>query len=357
MPDTKTKVLDPTELERIILSSGSNENDTTRIMSPIEITRMENIAKIQRERLPYETAGAVALTLVSDPAIHSITEYLGEGGLGKVYGAKVFLDGRLREVAIKALAISNENYEVIMDMDDADRIRHEDFLLAMFKHEAAVQGRFNENHPHIVSAYALREIEHVPYMVMELVKGSDLGALMDKGIDDTGFIDALMQTTKALKGVHEEGFIHRDVKPQNILVQPNGIIKLTDFGLAKQIENFPNQYYGDVFGTPRFMAPEQKIPGMQMGPKIDMYAIGAVIRQHIYEKDTFYPCDDNRRYEDSNWEHRENPFHEALRRTARHCMKFNPDARFDSMDELLTCLKLIHVDPTEKYFVPYEVST
>jgi eukaryotic-like serine/threonine-protein kinase len=130
-------------------------------------------------------------------------------------------------------------------------------------------------HPHIVAIHNVGELESHHFIEMEYVPGSSLEQLIsDRSslslLDATNF---LMQTCSALAAAHRQGLAHRDFKPANILVRPDGTAKLADFGLAKQLTNEPETGNVGLAGTPQFMAPEL-FKGAHANQQTDIYAVG-----------------------------------------------------------------------------------
>jgi serine/threonine-protein kinase len=187
------------------------------------------------------------------------------GGMGSVWQADdTTLD---RKVAVKVL-----KPELSQD--------------AQFVHRFRVEARTTAslNHPGIAAVHDYGETASTPngkqdtaFLVMELVSGEPLAAILPKTgrINPTTTLDLLFQASEALQAAHEKGFVHRDVKPGNILVQQgkNGIIvKLTDFGIAKASHAAPITNSGTVMGTAHYVSPEQAL-GAEAEPASDVYAL------------------------------------------------------------------------------------
>ena len=115
-----------------------------------------------------------------------------------------------------------------------------------------------------------------PYLVMELVDGPCLAGLLDGGPLDAGrAVDIVAQAAAGLQAAHAAGLIHRDIKPGNLLLASDGIVKITGFGIAQAIGSEPVTVTGVVMGTAEYLAPE-RIAGARAGPASDLYALGAV---------------------------------------------------------------------------------
>ncbi len=181
---------------------------------------------------------------------------LGSGGMGVVYEATQL--SLARTVALKVLAP-----HLSSDPEFASRFRREAMLQAAL------------DHPNIVSVYEAGESDDGLYLAMKLVRGSDLRRLVADGLEPDGVLDALEQVAGALDSAHEAGLIHRDVKPQNVLVDEDGTAYLADFGLSRRTQGSASGT-GQYLGTLDYVSPEQ-IQGKQLGPRTDQYAFAVVL--------------------------------------------------------------------------------
>ncbi|WP_026421821.1 serine/threonine-protein kinase [Actinokineospora inagensis] len=196
---------------------------------------------------------------------YRLARRLAVGGMGEVWEAA---DTRLdRPVAVKVL-----KPELCGDAEFLHRFRTEARTTASI------------NHPGIASVHDYGETaaivdgpEDTAYLVMELVEGEPLAAILAKegriGADRT--LDILEQAGHALQAAHERGYVHRDVKPGNILITPAGVVKLTDFGIAKAADAAPVTRSGMVMGTAHYIAPEQAL-GHEAEPASDVYSLAVV---------------------------------------------------------------------------------
>ena len=216
--------------------------------------------------LPGELQNAMA-----DPEArigrYVITGTLGRGGMGVVHrGWDPYLR---RDVAIKTLKEWNPGHEV----------------LARFMREARAAARLQ--HPCIVGVQEVIEHEGKPVIIMDLVEGKSFNVHIKRGVSIEESVGVVRDIALALHYAHERGIIHRDVKPQNILVSSEGIPQLTDFGLARDelCDRGALTAAGDILGTPRFMAPEQVDPTAgAIGPATDVYALGATLYRALTKK-------------------------------------------------------------------------
>ena len=206
---------------------------------------------------------------------YDIQEIVGSGGMGVVYRA---YDREVGEaVAIKALR---------PDLGALDST-----LLERFKQELRLARRIT--HRNVVRTYDLGEVNGVYYITMELVRGTTVATLIrDAGrLDVPATLTIGKQVCRALEVAHEEGIIHRDVKPQNLLVDASGFLKVMDFGIARLTEHRsePGQALtaaGVVVGTPQYMAPEQLF-GETVDERTDLYATGAVLFECVTGRPVF----------------------------------------------------------------------
>ncbi|GEC22344.1 hypothetical protein PHY01_46270 [Pseudonocardia hydrocarbonoxydans] len=185
------------------------------------------------------------------------------GGMGEVWEAS---DTRLgRSVAVKVL-----RPELSDDEEFLHRFRIEARTVASLDHTgiAAVHD-YGEDDPSDSG-------RRTAYLVMELVRGEPLSAVIARGPIEAGeTLRIIEETARALQAAHERGFVHRDVKPGNILVRTDGLIKITDFGIAKAADAVPVTRSGMVMGTAHYIAPEQA-SGAEAGPAGDVYSLGIV---------------------------------------------------------------------------------
>ncbi len=189
---------------------------------------------------------------------YEIVKNIGDGGMSKVYLAHdVILD---RDVAIKVL-----NYD----------FANEEALKRRFKREAL--SATSLTHPHIVDIFDVGEEDELHYLVMEYIEGQTL----KKFIQDNGALTPeqalpiMQQIVSAIANAHHNGIVHRDVKPQNILMDSDGNVKITDFGIAMALSATAHTKTNSVIGTVHYLSPEQARGGMAT-KKSDIYSLGIV---------------------------------------------------------------------------------
>ncbi len=199
------------------------------------------------------------------------TTKIGQGGMGAVYRARqLSLD---REVALKVLARHL--------VDDPKFVQR-------FKREAKVMARLD--HPNIIRCYSIGEEANLHYLAMEYVDGGSLQDLIDEH-GKFSVADALFVTlcvADALRYAHDLNLVHRDIKPDNILLTKKGMVKVADLGLAKPVHDELSMTASGVgAGTPHYMAPEQMRSARDVDCRADIYALGGMLYVMLTGKKPF----------------------------------------------------------------------
>ena len=191
------------------------------------------------------------------------------GGMGEVWKANDSVIGRT--VAIKIL-----KDEYMGDSGFRERFRAE------ARHAALV------NHEGIANVFDYGEEEGSAYLVMELVPGEALSSILEreKILPATRVLSIVSQTASALHAAHQAGLVHRDIKPGNLLITPDGSVKITDFGIARLADQVPLTATGQVMGTVQYLAPEQA-GGKPASPATDVYSLGIVAYEALAGKRPF----------------------------------------------------------------------
>ena len=201
---------------------------------------------------------------------YAIIGSLGAGAMGEVYRAR---DPKLdREVAIKILPETFAH-----DRERLNRFEREAKLLAAVKH------------PAIATIHGLEESNGTRFLVMELVDGETLAERIERGIPLDELLPIFIQIAEALEAAHDKGIVHRDLKPSNIKIQPDGSVKVLDFGLAKVYGGDEKHAdssqsptlskgtaLGSILGTPAYMSPEQA-RGRSVDQRTDVWAFGCCL--------------------------------------------------------------------------------
>ena len=198
---------------------------------------------------------------------YKIIEILGFGGMGYLYAADELKTGW--KVALKVLS---------------DRYRHDSGMLSRFRLEA--EAGLKLSHPNILRTKALNRSEDIygviHYMVLELIRGISLHELLvirKRTLPWRQACDVICQAAAGLHYAHEQGLVHRDVKPDNMLIRPDGTVKVLDFGLA-MIERSEAEYSmaviqgQDCLGTADYISPEQSLDSLHVDRRADIYSLG-----------------------------------------------------------------------------------
>jgi eukaryotic-like serine/threonine-protein kinase len=262
---------------------------------------------------------------------YEITQKLAHGGMGVIYQARHETLKRL--VAIKFLASDySENQEYV------ERFLREARAAALL------------NHPNIITVYDAGVTENVYYLIMEYVSGHDLAyVLRQQGpLNEARALILMKQSAYALAYAHQEGIIHQDIKPQNLILTSEGQIKLCDLGLATWVEEkgIPLLKDGEVMGTPFYISPEQVQNPQNVDARTDIYSLGAtfyhiltgqppfrgenpdeIMTRHIEEA----PCPPGELASIS----------EGMNEILLKMMQKKPDDRFQSMQDVIEALTLL----------------
>jgi serine/threonine-protein kinase len=202
---------------------------------------------------------------------YQVQGVLGQGGMGIVYRA--FDPAIQRPVAIKTITKST--------LDPADL----HYVLTRFRHEAQAVGRLT--HPRIAAIYDYGEDPDIAYIVMELVNGQSLFHHTQNrarfGLKEVG--ELVRQLLDGLGHAHAQGVVHRDIKPSNILINDDGRLKLTDFGIAR-IDSSTLTHVGEIMGSPGYMAPEQFL-GTDVDARSDIYSVGVIAYELLTNRRPF----------------------------------------------------------------------
>jgi serine/threonine protein kinase len=233
----------------------------------------------------YNPQHSMPLKIGTQLGAHEITALLGKGGMGEVYRAR---DLKLkREVAIKILPDEFSS--------DADRV-------GRFQREAEVLASLN--HPNIAAIHSLEESGSTRFLVLELVEGETLEERLRRGpIPVQEALAITNSICEALEAAHEKGVVHRDLKPGNVKITPDGKVKVLDFGLAKAmgeatgsnpalsnsptlVNSFAATNAGVIIGTAAYMSPEQA-RGYTADQRSDIFSLGSVLYEMLTGKKTF----------------------------------------------------------------------
>jgi hypothetical protein len=215
------------------------------------------------------TGTTLALPTHAAPPGYEILGELGRGGMGVVYKARqIALD---RTVALK----------MILHADHAGAE-----VRARFRTEARAVARLQ--HPHIVQVFEVGEHQGQPFFSLEFCAGGSLAARLDGTPWEALRAAHLVETlARAMQAAHQAHVVHRDLKPANVLLGADGTLKVTDFGLARKLDEEGKTRTGEVMGTPSYMAPEQAASDKNVGPPADVYALGAILYELLTGRPPF----------------------------------------------------------------------
>ncbi|HBL36956.1 MAG TPA: Stk1 family PASTA domain-containing Ser/Thr kinase [Firmicutes bacterium] len=194
---------------------------------------------------------------------YKIIELIGEGGMALVYKAECTLLQRV--VAIKVLRAQYSS-----DREFVER----------FRREAQAAGSLS--HPNIVNIFDVGQEGEIHYIVMEYIAGHNLKELINKEapLPLNQAFRITLQISEALRHAHEHNIVHRDIKPHNILMTNEGMVKVTDFGIARAITASGYTQTGVIMGSVQYFSPEQA-KGIPVGPQSDLYSLGCILYEML----------------------------------------------------------------------------
>ena len=260
---------------------------------------------------------------------YEILEDLGKGGMGEVYKVR---DEKLdEEMALKVL-----KPEIAANKDMIQRFKNE----LKFARKIA--------HRHVCRMYDLNEEEGTPYITMEYVRGENLkSSIRKKGkLSEKLAVSIAKQVCEGLAEAHELGVVHRDLKPQNIMIDESGNAKVMDFGIARSIEAAGVTQTGVMIGTPDYMSPEQA-EGEEADQRSDIYALGVILYEMVtggvpFKGDTAFSVALKHKTKLPQDPKKLNPeLSESLSRLILICMEKERERRYQSAEALLNDLQNI----------------
>ena len=236
---------DPELVKRVRgpIASGAAEE----VVEELEVLPEEALSPVSEAPAKFEVGGTVA-------GRYRLEAKIGQGGMASVFRA---FDLELEEnVALKVF----------------DAAQTSDVLLARFKQELKLSRQLI--HPNIIRLYDIGAYQGHRYISMELLVGKSLKDRMKEPLEFRTALGFLIQACHGLQAAHDTGVIHRDVKPDNFFVTDDGVLKVMDFGIAKQYETPGVTVAGSIAGTPLYMSPEQIGNFSAVTPLTDIYALG-----------------------------------------------------------------------------------
>ncbi|MBQ1547464.1 MAG: Stk1 family PASTA domain-containing Ser/Thr kinase, partial [Lachnospiraceae bacterium] len=269
---------------------------------------------------------------------YEIIEKIGAGGMSDVYKAKDHVLSR--DVAIKVLKA-----EFAEDMTFVSKFRTE------------AQSAAGLEHPNIVNIYDVGSEDGLYYIVMECVEGITLKTYIEKKgrLNYKESISIAIQVGRGIEAAHNKGIIHRDIKPQNIIISKEGKVKVTDFGIARAASG--NTVNADVMGSVHYFSPEQARNGYS-NEQSDIYSLGIVMYEMVTGRVPF----DGETAVAVALQHLQNEMVPpsqiapetpvALEGIIKKATQKSMDKRYSNMDELLSDLKKALVSPDEDIVTP-----
>jgi tetratricopeptide (TPR) repeat protein/predicted Ser/Thr protein kinase len=254
---------------------------------------------------------------------YRIVRQLGEGGMGEVYLA---YDRELdRQVALKVIRLDLASHPA---------------MLERFKRETLLSSQIT--HKNVLRVYDLGEAAGVKFLTMQYVEGHDLASLLRREgrLALPKAIDIFRQMCQGLAAAHEQGVIHRDLKPQNVLIDREGRVAIADFGLAKSFQQVSLTEAGKVIGTPHYMSPEQ-VKGVPLDRRSDLYSLGIILYEMLtgtipFSGSSAYEVMIQRLHHSPRPASDHNPkIPPYLRKVLRRCLEVDPNLRYHSAEEIL----------------------
>ena len=275
---------------------------------------------------------------------YQIIEELGRGGMGRVY--KVLDKDIDEKMALKLL-----NLEVATD----------EKIIKRFQNELKFARKIT--HKNVCKMYHLAKKEETPYITMEYVPGEDLKSLIKRKekLAAEEAISIAKQVCEGLVEAHELGVVHRDLKPQNIMIDDKGRAKIMDFGISRSLETKGVTEAGVIIGTPEYMSPEQ-VEGKEVGKRSDIYSVGVILYEMVTGKIPFeggtalsIALKHKSEMPQEPWQINAQ-ISESLSRVILKCMEKDKEKRYEGADELLSELvKIEEATQTAERVIPRRI--
>ena len=236
----------------------SRLGETFMLLKVLDLEQVKQVLSEQRKRRQAEADRKLPAERFGE---YQLVERLGEGGMGAVYKSHDVLTGRV--VALKVLRKG-------LGLDKQ--------FVARFDREIKAAERLE--HPHIVATLGCGILKGIQYLAMEFIDGENLYQRIQKvgALPETEVVRIALGIAKGLEHAHRQGLVHRDVKPENVLLGQDGSVKLADLGLAKSVYGDSHlTQTGEVVGTPYYLSPEQAMGIREIDGRADLYALGGTL--------------------------------------------------------------------------------
>jgi eukaryotic-like serine/threonine-protein kinase len=259
---------------------------------------------------------------------YEIVQLLGQGGMGAVYQA---YDRELeRQVALKVIR--------------ADMAANPE-ILRRFKQELILARQIT--HRNVIRIFDLGQADSIKFITMEYIEGEDLQALLrkKKKLDPSEAVNIIAQVCRALEAAHAEGVIHRDLKPQNVMMDKTGRAYVMDFGIARSMIASGMTQTGALIGTPDYMSPEQA-KGLSLDARSDLFTVGIILYELLTGQVPFQADSTmGKLWKRTNEAARpatevDKDIPQALSNIIQKCLEIDPQKRFASATELLHELEI-----------------
>ena len=255
---------------------------------------------------------------------YRIVRKLGQGGMSRVYLAEHVASRSERVLKIVP----------IVDSDEGETVQR-------FIHEFALVSGID--HPNVANIYDQGFTDDYAYIAMEYFPGGDLRAMIGQGMSPELGLAVLLQVASGLSAIHQQGIIHRDMKPDNVMVRADGMLAIADFGIAKKpTARLSQTQHGEVFGTPYYLSPEQATSGI-VDTRSDLYSLGVMFYEILTGTKPYRASDiEGLLFQHLNAPVPRLPDHLAhLQTLLDRTMAKHPDMRFASAEELVAACAAI----------------
>ena len=292
---------------------------------------LDHRAQLQRLPRPFGYTGDLP-RLFRFGDRYQILEKVGEGGMGRVYKA---LDLELdRPVALKTIRAEKGNSREALER---------------FKQELILARKIT--HKNVIRIYDLGESDGMKFFTMELVEGENLREVLDerKKIPVKECLSLMTQILSGLGEAHSQGVVHRDLKPQNIMVDRQGVVRIMDFGIARTADSVTMTGTGEMMGTPDYISPEQ-VKGDTADAKSDLYACGVILFELLTGETPFKgdtPISKivaRLQVKPPSPREKNSEIPVYLERIVLKCLEVDPELRYQNAEEVLQDLEREQVD-------------